>query len=825
MAGLSDVTTVEEFIGLLDELRLSAGLSFRDLEARAKERGDWLPRTTANDAVKRRCLPHQQNPMTFIAAWAGACGTDADEWCATWSHLATATSDAPRKLHIPHQLPASIAGFSGREPEMEALDEILVQSLRHPSAPVIVVISGTPGVGKTALAVEWAHRRADRFPDGQLYLDLRGFSQDPPLEPKQSLSALLHAFGVSDAEIPLAVTAQTGLYRSLLSGRRLLIVLDNASDVQQIRPLLPGTPTCVVLVTSRHGLPGLVAREGACTVKVGRMGDEAARDLVIQAIGAPRGLAEPAALDELVRLCAHLPLALRISGANLATSPFLSLADYIALMSEGDDLAAFQAEGDPETGVRTAFDMSYARLSAPAQKMFRRLGLVPVTDICVSAAAALAGTTNQAARQVLDTLACAHLLDPLPGGRFAAHDLMHAYAKQLALAEDTETERVDAVDRLLNWYLAHAQGASKTIMPSIMHGSSPRPDVASVRYGSNDTAFAWLQDERVNLVALVKHTALQGPRPLAWYLSDLLRSAYYSVFPRHDLLILAEAAIEAASREENLLAEAIAHHSLASAVWPTAQYGLCLEHSQQACSLARQGGFPLPEAAALITMSTAKYEMGDLSEAEALLRQGLAVIGPDGPRRARVNPLIKLSQILCDTGNHKEAMVCATSANKMAEQVGDPRWQAMAASALGTVYEHLKDTATAHRHYSRAVEIASTSAIRIGEGLISALLGIAKLEPDQEAAFQTASQALATSRHCNYRFLEGQALTTVARILLKAGRLDEACVHVQKAVTLHHHHGQQLAEDVARALLAEIDQSVSQPDGAGGEERDDRRAQ
>ncbi len=349
---------------------------------------------------------------------------------------------------VPRQLSADVAGFTGRGEHLRRLGQLLGGDGQGPAALVIAAIVGTAGVGKTALAVHWAHQVAGRFADGQLYVDLRGVARRPPLPPAEALAQLLRALGVPAAQVPPELEEAAGTYRSLLAGRRVLVVLDNAASPDQVRPLLPGSPTCLVVVTSRNQLRGLVAKDDARLLTLDVLGRDEAAALVGRVIGDARVRAEPAATAELARLCAHLPLALRIAGANLADHPGQPIADYTAELAEGDRLAKLVVGGDEQTAVRSSLDLSYQRLAPPERRLFRLLGLVPGPDVSAAAAAALAGTTPERAELVLDRLALAHLLARRAPGRFAVHDLLRLYAIDRALREESEQEREVATRRL-----------------------------------------------------------------------------------------------------------------------------------------------------------------------------------------------------------------------------------------------------------------------------------------------------------------------------------------------------------------------------------------
>lgn len=376
----------------------------------------------------------------------------------------------------PAQLPASVPAFTGRAAQLRELDRLVAEHGAH--APVVIsAVTGAGGVGKTALAVRWAHQAAQRFCDGQLYADLRGFSSGAPEHPLHVLAAFLRALGLPDEQIPKDVSDAARLYRSVLAGRRMLILLDNVRDPAQARPLLPGSPTCVVVVTSRSRLDGLVAVDGARRVDLDTLPAADAVELLAALVGRDRVAAEPEAAVDLARACAGLPLALRITAAHLVGHPERTLAEQAALL-RADALGELTVEGDEHTAVRRTFDLSYQRLTPAAGRLFRLLGLSPCATFGTAAAAALGGLTVPEAGRILRELTAAHLVTPSGRDRYALHDLMSTYAKERAERDDTPQARRRATHRLMGWYLDGAERAARTLYPfgprMPGHGGDPR---------------------------------------------------------------------------------------------------------------------------------------------------------------------------------------------------------------------------------------------------------------------------------------------------------------------------------------------------------------
>jgi transcriptional regulator with XRE-family HTH domain len=333
------------------------------------------------------------------------------------------------------QLPPDISGFTGRAVEVARLDELLPNG--DGTAVAISTVDGTAGVGKTALAVHWAHSVRDRFAGGQLYVNLRGYALDPPLAPLEALARLLHACGVPAGRVPTDVEAAASIYRSVLADKRMLLLLDNAASAEQVRPLLPGNGGSVVVVTSRDRLGGLVARDGAHRLHLDVLSPPDAHAMLTGILGAGLGPVEGGAVAELAVLCARLPLALRIAAANLITHPHLRVTDYVARLRTEDRLKSLTVAGDPHSAVSVSLDLSYQRLPVAARRMFRLIGPVPGPDVTVEAAAALADLGADEAARLLEVLARAHLLNERVAGRYACHELLRRYAVDIAAREET----------------------------------------------------------------------------------------------------------------------------------------------------------------------------------------------------------------------------------------------------------------------------------------------------------------------------------------------------------------------------------------------------
>ncbi|ANZ37626.1 hypothetical protein BBK82_17780 [Lentzea guizhouensis] len=465
--------------------------------------------------------------------------------------------DPAARGDVPRQLPALATYFAGREEELAKLTRLTEAG----AAVVITAIDGAAGVGKTALAVHWAHSVADRFPDGQLYVDLRGFDPSAqPLEPSDVLASFLAAFGVPGGKVPADLPERAALYRSVIADRRVLVLLDNARDVEQVRPLLPAGRGCLVVLTSRNRFTGLVVREGALPVTLDVLTEPDAVALLTARLGADRVRAEPDAVADLVAFCGGLPLALAVLASRTASSPELTLR---ALVDELKD-----ASSGLMGGVDTVFSTSYRRLDAAAARLFRLLGLATGPDISLDAAAALDGRSRTEVRRSLHLLIRMHLAVERTPGRYTCHELLRAYSLTRSVAEDTDADRHAAVRRLLDFYLRTADNADRLLRHSRVALTLPpmADDVHPTPLPDRTAALTWCETEHQNLMAAARLAGEHGLHQHAWQLPTTM-FGYLNV---HQLpaerVELCRVALAAARAAENPFAVGNTLHSLGNAL-------------------------------------------------------------------------------------------------------------------------------------------------------------------------------------------------------------------------------------------------------------------
>ena len=600
---------------------------------------------------------------------------------------------------VPAQLPWNVVGFCGRTAEIAALDAVLPAHDSQPSSKV-VVLSGMAGVGKTALAVHWAHRVAARFADGQLYVDLRGFDPGGSVMPSgDAVRGFLDALGVAAHRVPTDAGSQAALYRSVLAGKRILVVLDNARDADQVRPLLPGTPGCLVVVTSRNEMPGLLATTGAHPLTVDLLTAAESRQLLACRIGADRLDIDSDATDEMIARCGRLPLALAIAAARAASRPDFTLAALAGQLRDNRNrLDAFTA-GDPATDVRAVFSWSYLALGSPAARLFRLLGLHPGPSIGVSTAASLAGVPPESTRALLAGLTRAHLIaEPTPD-RYVLHDLLHAYATEQARRHDCDDTRRAAVHRMLDHYLHTAHTAALLLnprRPSIID-MPPPADVTIAPLSDQNKAAAWLTTERPALLAAVRQASDIGLDThawrIAWTLTDFLDQREHW----DDLAAAHDAALAAAVRLADVAGQAYAHRGLSSAHTQRGRYGEADVHLQRALELFSTLGDHIASADTLLDLSYLFERQGRNDEALDGAQAALALLATIERPTERARALNNVGWYCTLLGRHQDALTYCRQALDLYKELGDCSGQAATLDSLGHAHYHLA-------HHEQAVE-------------------------------------------------------------------------------------------------------------------------
>lgn len=650
---------------------------------------------------------------------------------------------------VPRQLPADVRGFVDRAAETERLDLALTHEESDRNAATILLITGTAGVGKTSLAVHWAHRIRERFPDGQLHVNLRGYDPGAPVTPEYALDQFLRALDVPDRAIPVELQAKAALFRSLIADRQILMVLDNAATVGQVRPLLPGTADCLAIVTSRSHLPGLVARDGAYRITIDTLLENEAVELLRGVTSGYRTADSPTELAELANLCARLPLALRIAAERAAARPRMPLSELIRdLRDESALWDALSSEGgDDADGVRTVFAWSYRALSEDAARLFRLMGLHPGPEFGISAAAATVGTTVTAVRQLLDTLVGVHMLEQTAPDRYHFHDLLHAYAIDQAHNHESLYNQHAALQRILAWYLHTAHAAAEALeynpqpIPLAPHGDDIRP----LHFRSHTEALHWCEAERSNLIDAVRvavRTRLDG---IAWRLHAVLREYYAYRCQFDDWLGTGKLALEAARRQSDRYGEAIILESLGKAFRQTDELPEADRYHRAALDIRHELGDRPGEARSLNAIGLVRRRRGLLDEAKASFEQAAA----------------------------------------LAEEIGHDHWTAVALANLGETEVQRGASERAVQILHRALTIARQKGIRHFQYECLRSLSRAQRKSRPTRAVELAEEALSICRELEDMSLEGIALIDHGSAEIAAGHAAEALVSCQRAATIH----------------------------------------
>jgi DNA-binding SARP family transcriptional activator len=646
----------------------------------------------------------------------------------------------------PRMLPAEVPGFIGRAAELAAVSALLPEPPDGDGAAPITVISGTAGVGKTALAVHWAHQHTRGFPGGQLYVNLRGFGPADPLRPAEALRIFLDALAVPAAQIPATLDGRQSVYRSRLAGTKTLIVLDNAGDPDQVRPLLPGAPGCLVIVTSRNQLAGLIAADGAQAIVLDVLTSGEAHHVLARRLGPDRVAAEPAAAGELARLCARLPLALAVTGARAAARPDITLTTLAAELRDTRGRLDALTTGEDTTDVRAVFSWSYHQLSTPAARMFQLLGLHPGPDTTAAAAASLAGLDPGHARRLLRELTHAHLLTEHTPGRYTSHDLLRAYAAEQADANQDCEARNAAIGRVLDHYLHTAHTAARLMQP---HRGAPTPDparpgVTPEPLASYQEALAWFEAEHRVLAATLALAAEAGFNVHAWQLPWALASFLDWRGHWHEWAAVERAAVAAAIRLGDKTAQAMARRSAAAACLKIGAHVEAGIHQAECLGLYRQLGDRAGEARIRQDLSGAAEMRGRYADALGHSEQALVLFRATANRAGEANALNSIGWCQAQLGNPLQARTVCQQALSLYRELGNRYCEAHIWDSLGYAELLLGDLAGAADRYRHALTLIREVGDRFGEADILTHLGDARQAAgDQPEARDAWRRALA----------------------------------------------------------------------------------
>jgi DNA-binding SARP family transcriptional activator/Tfp pilus assembly protein PilF len=707
---------------------------------------------------------------------------------------------------VPRQLPGAVAHFTGRVAELAALASMARSAAGTSQAVVISAIAGTAGVGKTALAVHWAHQAAGQFPDGQLYVNLRGYDPGQPMPAEDALSGFLHALGVPGQNIPADVDERAALYRSLLAGRRMLVMLDNAGSVEQVRPLLPAAIGCAAVVTSRDALAGLVARDGACRLDLDLLPLPDAVDLLAALTGG-RAAADPGAAAALAARCAGLPLALRVAAELAATRPAASLADLAAELADHQRrLDLLDADGDPRTAVRAVFSWSYRHLDPETARGFRLLGLHPGTEFDGYAAAALMGTTLERACHLLEVLARGYLIHPVGADRYGLHDLLRAYAAEQAAQHDPEPQRRAALTRLFDYYLFTAAEAMDALVPAEHHGRTrfPRPATPTPPVTDQPAqARAWLDAERATLILVAAYTADQGWPSYTTHLAVTLFRYLEGGGHYPETVAICVHARRAARRTGDRAAEATAVNNLSVVGLRQGRYREATSQLTQALALYRETGDQTGQARALGNLGLVDYQQGHYQQATGHHQQALALYRQLGNRAGEATTLNNIGLIELRQGRYQPAAGHFRQVLALGQQTGNPTTQATALANLGLVGLRQGHYQRATSDLQRALLLCRQIGDPTGEAEALSSLGTADRQQGRhEQATSQLTQALGLYRETGNVPGEAEALNGLGEVSLASSRPGDALDQHTTALRLAGQIGDKYEEARALAGLA-----------------------
>jgi DNA-binding SARP family transcriptional activator len=601
------------------------------------------------------------------------------------------------------QLPADIADFIGRDAELRYLHSLAEQDSAHPdTALTILVIEGMAGVGKTRLAVRFARQllRRQLFSDAQLWADLRGFHpEQPPSEPATVLANLLRLVGVAAHEIPETLEIRATLYRDQLGRHKTLLLLDDAASEDQVRPLLPGSPDCLVVITTRHSLVGL---DGAHVLPLGTFTDADSLDLLNRHIGPERVAAEPEAARHLTQLCGHLPLALALTARHLRRRPALRLGELVTHVDTGDDLPDLPIPHASE--IHAVFGLSYRALPAEQRRLLRLLTVHPGPSIAAASVAALADIPEPVAQTALDNLVDEHLVTPEPALRYGLHDLVRRYLTDQARRHDPLADRHAALERLTRHYLVRAQHATLLIHPT-EHRRVTRP-LGAAPWRTPAEAVAWVENEYENLVATV-HRAAESSGAGPSLAIRLVMALYRPLSNRKyfaDRIAIHQFAVRAAGRLGDRAAEAQVLEDLGSLCWDVGRIAEAVRHTGRALALWTELDDPVGRAACLVELGNSLRQQGDYDKAIEYQRQGLAITVETGDRIGEASALNFLGLTFQGTGNFERAITHLSRSSQMYRDAGNRLGEAIALANCGWAHQRAGQPRQALDHHQRSLD-------------------------------------------------------------------------------------------------------------------------
>jgi DNA-binding SARP family transcriptional activator/tetratricopeptide (TPR) repeat protein len=621
---------------------------------------------------------------------------------------------------IPRQLLPDAARFAGRVAELAELDRVLAEHTGPEGSPLVIALHGPGGIGKTALALHWAHRHRERFSDGQIYVDMRGYGPEEPIDPATALDVVLRAIGVPPARIPAGAEERSALLRTALFGRRTVLFMDNVRDASQVRPLLPGAGN-LLLVTSRNELHGLAVHDGAWRLNLRELSMEDSVTLVGNVIGTGRVAAEPAAVVGLVELCDRLPLMLVIAAQRAARYPDTSIAGLVTeLRAVHDRLDLLADPLDPIADPRAVFSWSYHALNEATARAFRYLGLHPGPEISLQAAVALLRTPPGPTRRLLDTLVSVHLLERDQLGRYRFHDLLREYAAEVVAEREPDAERDAAVRRVLDWYLHTMHRARVALFtPTPLHLSDPADEfVRPLEFTDNAAATAWYDGLWVTLLAVVEYATEHHYDRHGWQIAFLLR--HFLEIRRYgdDELRSAMLALRCAERSGEDLALIHAHHMLGAALTAVGRYDEAIPMHLRAVRRSEQIGDQGMVAQTLGNTGLAHVRAGRPAEALPWQERSVAAARGSGQPGQLAHALLNLGAVEGMTGAPAKSFEHSEEALRIYRDLGSRYYQGFALGNMAEASLDKGDPAGALVYADEGLALVNDVDAHVGAGIL-----------------------------------------------------------------------------------------------------------
>ncbi|MEU4832097.1 BTAD domain-containing putative transcriptional regulator [Streptosporangium sp. NPDC023615] len=693
-----------------------------------------------------------------------------------------APSPAVRASHVPRQLPTDITRFTGRVESLRQLDMLLAER-EGATTVVISAIAGTAGVGKTALATHWGHKTSTRFPDGQLYINLHGYSRVQAVTGAQALGQLLRSLGVVDEEIPHDIDERSALYRSLLADKQMLIVLDNAATSDQVRPLLPGSSRSRVVITSRDALRSLSVTHDVYGISLDVLSADEAIALLTSLLG-KGGTAHEADIAELAQLCGYLPLALRLAAAQLTGHSPAPIREFIVKLRLENRLTVLDLDEDPGIGVRSALEISYRSLTTPTRRMFRMLALHPGPSIGLDAAAALAGMSTESAAAATETLVNAHLLQKDNKRRLSMHDLVRVYAEERCTHDETADRRDSALTRIFDWYRYAVLKAMDHLSPVDTTSLAISPVGGTPDFSDFDEAMVWLEQEHHTLTAMIMHAATSERHIHAWQIFTRLSWFFYVRNYFDDLFLTGDIALSCARLARDHRGEAEILSDLGYAKVFIGKYTEHLSYQQEALKIWRSIRNRAGEAKALRHVSYALQLAGQPLRAAEVGEQCLALNHELGDRLGELIAITYLADTYLTLGRFDESVKVLENSLEYWQEANREYEQTYCLIQLGNAHTKLGRPKTALKLFRQALLLSQNQKNKNFETDI--LNGISIVMRNQERydeAFKYHEKALSMARSIRSKPLEGEALNNLASTCLLSGNAEAALDHYQELVS------------------------------------------